>query len=745
MSCLRVARLRAGLLTPLGAWTLFTHVLLAPALFAPSLSAMDWNSSRRQFEQHVEPLLHRHCGACHSGAEAESGLSLAGLSALDPNMQSPSAARWALVLEKLTAGEMPPADAAVPPLKAGDAQQIERWIRSELKRSGKHLVRRAGQANGNRVSHSLLFDSQELASLDAPPRIRMLRPEIYAEQRRRVAKGFEQLVSQPFSPNGHTTFRDMNAPLLDEPTTVQLIQNAQVIAQRQTSFQRDDQGKWKPLPGARKEYLPLIDLAAPWTKEAMRKGIEQQFVRVLQRRPDEQELTRFTRLMETAVESSGRLTGVRTALAAVFLLPEAIFRYELGGAPDDSGRVRLEPDEIGFALAYALTDRPPNASLRKHVESGSLNTDEGVAQVVREMLLDPKLPRNRVLRFFQEYFGYTEAVDVFKDAKQMKGHEPRALVADTDRLVQYILEQDKQVLRELLTTNKTFVFHTGAADLKQKRAEALAKFERQRKANPEKYKGKQPRLPGRPIYESYGLDDFPDQQPVELPRDQRAGVLTQPSWLVAKSTADDNHAILRGKWIRERLLGGVTPDIPITVDAQLPDAPEKTLRQRMEVTQQEYCWQCHQLMNRLGLPFEMYDHFGRYRTEEPVVDLEATAKHVDKKGKPLGPVFSAAPVDATGGFEFTMDAKLTGDVDNAIELVRAMAKSERVEQVFVRHAFRYWMGRNETLGDAATLRAAHRAYRENEGSMRELLVSLLSSESFLYRMPEVAPAEQGRK
>ena len=62
-----------------------------------------------------------------------------------------------------------------------------------------------------------------------------------------------------------------------------------------------------------------------------------------------------------------------------------------------------------------------------------------------------------------------------------------------------------------------------------------------------------------------------------------------------------------------------------------------------------------------------------------------------------------------------------------------LAKSERVEQVFVRYAFRYFMGRNETLGDANTLQDAHKAYRESGGSFNALVLSLLSSDSFLLR------------
>jgi hypothetical protein len=241
------------------------------------------------------------------------------------------------------------------------------------------------------------------------------------------------------------------------------------------------------------------------------------------------------------------------------------------------------------------------------------------------------------------------------------------------------------------------------------------------------------------VYEAYSLSDFPDRQPVELPADQRAGILTQPAWLVAQSTSFDNHAIHRGKWVRERLLGNVVPDLPITVDAQLPDAPHKTLRDRMLVTHEKYCWQCHQLMNDVGLPFEQYDHFGRFRTTEPVLDPVATEKNKDNKGKPLGPVMTGAPLDATGLIAHVGDPVLDGAaVKNPVEFVKRLAASERVEQVFVRHAFRYWMGRNESPGDAATLQAAHKAYKDSNGSMKELLVAMLTSESFLYRVAGAA-------
>jgi hypothetical protein len=48
------------------------------------------------------------------------------------------------------------------------------------------------------------------------------------------------------------------------------------------------------------------------------------------------------------------------------------------------------------------------------------------------------------------------------------------------------------------------------------------------------------------------------------------------------------------------------------------------------------------------------------------------------------------------------------------------------------------MGREENLGDAPTLIAADRAYVQSGGSMKALILSLLTSDSFLYRTPPPA-------
>jgi hypothetical protein len=198
---------------------------------------------------------------------------------------------------------------------------------------------------------------------------------------------------------------------------------------------------------------------------------------------------------------------------------------------------------------------------------------------------------------------------------------------------------------------------------------------------------------------------------------RRAGLLTHPAWLVAHSSNFDNDIVRRGLWIREHLLAGKIPDVPIEVDAQVPDEPDETLRHRMRVTQAEKCIRCHRRMDPLGFPFEIYDHYGQFREQE----LVGVRDNVPK------------PIDPNGAILSSGEDTLDGPVEDAIDLVHKLSRSPRARQSIIRHAFRYWMGRNEILNDSPTLLAADQAYLDHDGSFQEVIVALLTSDSFLYR------------
>jgi hypothetical protein len=135
-------------------------------------------------------------------------------------------------------------------------------------------------------------------------------------------------------------------------------------------------------------------------------------------------------------------------------------------------------------------------------------------------------------------------------------------------------------------------------------------------------------------------------------------------------------------------------------------------------------------MNYLGYPLESFDDFGRYRTQE---NLE----HPDnllKAGKGNDEdTYKTKPIDSTGKLDGTGDPKLDGDVSDAFDLIDRLSRSERVRQSMIRHAFRFFLGRNETLADSQTLIEADHAYVQSGGSFKAVVVSLLSSDSFIYR------------
>jgi len=667
-----------------------TAVLISACLPA----AADAPAAVVDFDRTVQPFLQKYCVDCHGSSDPEGNVSLAGMAGeVKPDQQK----TWQKVFEKLELSQMPPEDAEQP--SAIQRTHVLTWIEREMAHAGVEVESKLDRPGfGNYVKHELLFGDQDVPPSYSLPRIWRIRPAVYDETIQEVADG---KYTDPFTlKSGGHGFRDYaNLYQLAGPDLSQLLTNAKKAAAQLAEVRTDD-GKPQRGKDTPKQIFRLIDPENQQpTEEQFNAAIDWLFHRVLLRDPSAEQRERLVNFAQRSIESDGRLLGVRNLVMAVLLSPDALYRSERGaGEPDEFGRVMLAPRELAYAIAYALTDSRPDRELLKAAEEGNLATREDVSTQVQRILNDPKIEKPRILGFFREYFEYPEAEDVFKDEELFRSHAANVLVRDTDHLIMHVYEQDEDVLRKLLTTQGSFVqYH-------------------ERNGKPIKDDGG--RMGDGRAYLSYNMPldwKWTPKQPIALPENQRAGILTQPAWLVAKSDNFDNHAIRRGLWIRTKLLGGTIPDLPITVDAQLPTDPSLTLRERMQVTRENYCWQCHSKMNPLGLTFEMFDHFGRWRTRE------------------LGePVVSKGSIDRSG------DRSLDGPVDNAIELVHKLADSERVRQVFVRHAFRYWMGRNETLADAATLRRADRAYVESGGSMKALITSLLTSDSFLYRKDEDA-------
>lgn len=553
---------------------------------------------------------------------------------------------------------------------------------------------------------------------------------------------------------------------------------------------------------------------------------------ILEREPTPEEGADYVELTRSYVEKLGRRKAVQKLIQTFLLSSEFAYRNELGvGEPDEHGRRMMSPRDASYAIAYALTDQSPDAELVAAAGSGRLNTREDYKREVGRILakrdvrslIDPILEDKnwaenstampiRELRFFREFFGYPKALEIFKDEKRFGGDRldqaTNRVVNEADRIVEYILEKDRNVFEELLGTEEFYVFHDGDNEAMTATSDRIKRiyeyfkdkdwqnfgykelaehtdFLRKnpmRSINPDNLKsgnrsgdglklfkksmtsitarldkGQKDAAPF-DLYRGYGSDFMTGEnvamlwsyskdnwnwsavQPAKVP--DRKGMLTHPAWLIAHAVNTETDPVHRGKFVREKLLADTIPDVPITVDAVIPENHDQTLRSRLaSATESKSCWHCHEKMNPLGNTFEMYDDFGRFRTAEYLEYPEhlITKRPDEAKDRnhllDLRDVYKTLPVDSAGHLAGTGDASLDGDLVGAVDLAERLSKSRRVRQSIIRHAFRYFMGRNEFLSDSKTLIDAEQAYVDNGGSFDVVIVSLLTSDSFIFRKP----------
>ena len=717
----------------------------------------------------LQNRLSKHCVDCHSTDPQEGDVRLDNFAELSDARKEALLNR---IEEQVVLGRMPPQDGDQP--TAAERNELLTVLTSSFAALGTtSMFREKMKAPGyaNYVDHDSLFSGEITTKAYSPARLWRTSPYVFDNIKSQYG-GEPQHLRQPFIVDDKQGIKDYASLLFADSAVVNvLITNAGNSADR--------------LIATRPNYRSLAESKDAPGDEALKNAISEQFRQVVYREPASDELSRYVALFRKTANDAGSSDGLRVTLMAIMLHHESVYRVEIGlGDTDTDGRRLLAPAELAFAIAYAITDRRPDEILLQAARNGKLRGRDDVKTQVVRLLRDDSIAKPRILRFFQEFFGYVHAHKVFKDAKRSGGFSyygenyPNMYERDADFFVMNILERDKDVFRELLTSDEYFIlnrqtFRNTVYDFYQKNKEQLdegtltdemtqelldrlglkgwhelnrkyylhnfnrgfngsvraikqiVKEVRQWKNTTDEEKllhGMQPLYTKYPMVYDLGDDEQDYLLPQPYKRPNRAGILTHPAWLIAHSLNDTTDPIRRGKWIRERLLAGTVPDLPITVDATVPEDHTKTLRERLAVTEQQECWRCHQQMNPLGYPFEIYDDFGRYRTEESLDKLpKRDGKH------PTKPVRAGATLTGTGNRE------LDGEVKDALDLINRLAASDRVRQSIIRHAFRYFMGRNEMLTDSQTLIAADKAYLQSDGSFNALVVSLLTSDSFLYR------------
>lgn len=222
-------------------------------------------------------------------------------------------------------------------------------------------------------------------------------------------------------------------------------------------------------------------------------------------------------------------------------------------------------------------------------------------------------------------------------------------------------------------------------------------------------------------------DAMPMNGQIQFKEEERRGVLGQTSFLASRSNVEETSPVKRGAFIIERLL--CTGFVPVPV-FELPKKKEgQSNRDRyLDIAKIPACGSCHNPINSFGFAFENFDHLGRYRSEADGEEIKAQS-------------------------EVTIDGeKMT--INSPAELSAAIAKSKQGRECFVRHVFRFGLGRLEYAplpiigetekktvsitaqgdADSCQIKSIAAAMDEANGDMKTPIIKLLTSPGFLQRV-----------
>jgi hypothetical protein len=376
-------------------------------------------------------------------------------------------------------------------------------------------------------------------------------------------------------------------------------------------------------------------------------------------------------------------SGIRMALQAILASPRFLFRLEQVPATARPGQnYRITDLDLASRLSFFLWGSVPDAELVKVAQGGTLRTPAVLSAQVKRMLADQ---RSEALstRFASQWLRLQDLEKIHPDALLFAYYDHKlaeALKRETELFFDSIVREDRSLL-DLLTADYTFVNERVA------------------------------RHYGIPNVNGY------DFQRVQIPDENRRGLLGQASILTLTSVADRTSPVLRGKWVMEVLLGSPPPPpppgVPLLDETKAEDGDKLlTTRERMEQHRSNpQCTSCHRVIDPLGLALENFDVTGRWRIRD-----------------------NGAPVDATG--DLYDGTQMSGPAGLRAALLK---HSDAFVQSFTERLLTYAVGRRVEYYDMPAIRAIVRDAARNNNRFSSFVMGVVTSKAF--QMSQVEAVE----
>lgn len=320
--------------------------------------------------------------------------------------------------------------------------------------------------------------------------------------------------------------------------------------------------------------------------------------------------------------------GVTTQQATQFSVygileaPQFLYRTEFGTSATAAGAV--SPYELASEISYFLTDGPPDAMLLAAAAGNALATSSQVAAQVDRILATPAARTNLHGAMFG-YFAIPSIENAVIDTNVFTTWNEglrNSMERETDLFLQDTLWSGK--VTDLLTSKTSFINAT------------LAPFY------------------GSSLPTTVDADGFGK---VALPAN-RAGILTQGGFLVARARPMAGSVVGRGLLVNASFLCATNPAFPSNLASQI-DMVKAMLANETERAKSDYrrmtapCSGCHPNFDPYGLALENYDGIGRYRTVDELnraIDASVTLPALAGGGTVNGAVELGAALASGGAF-----------------------------------------------------------------------------------------------
>jgi hypothetical protein len=420
------------------------------------------------------------------------------------------------------------------------------------------------------------------------------------------------------------------------------------------------------------------------TEESCAREFAQSFGRRAFRRPLSAEDEQLLMTAYAAGKDGGsHAEGIEVMIRAALQSPDFLYRLEIATPVDAAAKlVPLSQYELATRLSFLIWGSGPDDPLLDAAARGELGTKEQVATRAKAMLADPKA-RVAVSNFYNQWVGTSRLSITTKNTSlyPLYSTEVRdAMARELPSFVEYVMWSSDHKLKSLLTSP------IGSVTAPLAKIYDVAA----------------------PTGTTPQMVTFPDNQ-------GRAGILTQAGFLAVQAHPDQTSPVLRGKFIRTKLLCQPPPPPPPDVDITPPDVSEgATARDRFgaHLKAGSTCNGCHTLMDPIGFAFENFDGVGKYRQKDNEHDIDASGEVLNSN-----------------------DPALAGKFNGVRELATKLAASDLVQDCVVTQWFRFASGRSEAEGDACSLSTLQERFAGSGGDLTELVVGLTQTDSFWYRSP----------